>query len=82
MPIGLPQSGEPIPPDAGFGNPGGVRAPATPIPIAPSSAIDQPTSNNQPDVYTNQTQIIGSGTPLKGIGEIDSANSTVPFTVK
>ncbi len=82
VPIGLPQAGEPIPPDAGFGNPGGVPAPAAPVPIAPSSAIDQPTSNNQPDVYTNQTQIVGSGAPMKGIGQIDSGNSTVPFTVE
>ena len=82
VPIGLPEAGEPIPPDAGFGNPRGVPAPATPVPLAPSSAIDQPTSNNLPDVYTNQTQIIGSGTPLKGIGSIDSDNSTVPFTVE
>ena len=82
VPIGLPQAGEPIPPEAAIGNPGGVPAPAAPVPIAPSSAIDQPTSNNLPDVYTNQTQIVGSGTPLKGIGQIDSGNSTVPFTVE
>lgn len=82
VPIGLPQAGEPIPPDAAIGDPGRVPVPAAPVPVAPSSSIDQPTSNNLPNVYTNQTQLVGSGTPLKGIGSIDSANSTVPFTVE
>lgn len=82
VPIGLPQAGEPIPPEATIGDPGSAPAPAAPVPIAPSAAIDQPTSNNLPDVYTNQTQIVGSGTPLKGIGSIDSSNSTVPYTIE
>ena len=81
VPIGLPEAGEPIPPDADFGNPG-VPSTTAPVPIAPSSAIDQPTSNNLPNVYTNQTQIVGSGAPLKGIGSVESANASVPFTVE
>ena len=82
VPIGLPQAGEPIPPEAAIGDPGSVPAPAAAVPLAPSSANDQPTSNNLPTVYTNQTQIIGSGSPMKGIGAIDSGNATVPFTVE
>lgn len=82
VPIGLPQAGEPIPPEAGAGEPLGVPAPAAALPVAPSSAIDQPGSNNQPNVYTNQTQLIPSGTAFKAIGSVTSANSTVPFTVE
>ena len=62
--------------------PSSAPAPVAAVPIAPSAAIDQPTSNNLPNVYTNQTQIVGSGTPLKGIGSVESANATVPFTVE
>ena len=82
VPIGLPAAGEPIPPEADFGNPVNIPSPAAAVPVAPSSFIDQPTSNNLPDTYTNQTQLIGSGTPLKGIGSIDTNNATVPFTVE
>ena len=35
---------------------GRVPVPAAPVPVAPRTAIDQPTSNNLPNVYTNQTQ--------------------------
>lgn len=82
VPIGLPQAGEPIPPEAAVGDPGSVPVPAVAVPIAPSSANDQPNSNNQPNVYTNQTQLVASGSPMKGIGTIDSGSATVPFTVE
>ena len=82
VPIGLPEAGEPIPPEAAIGDPGAVVPPAAPVPVAPSSAIDQPTSNNEPNVYTNQTQIVGSGASRKGIGSVDSVAATVPFTVE
>ena len=82
VPIGLPQAGEPIPPEAAIGDPGSVPDPTASAPIAPSSAIDQPTSNNQPNVYTNQTQLVAPSSALKGIGAIESGNSSVPFTVE
>jgi hypothetical protein len=82
VPIGLPGAGEPIPPDAPVTDLSRAPGPASPVPPAPSTAIDQPTSNNQPDVYTNQTNLIPNGSPGKAIGSVESANSTVPFTVE
>ncbi len=82
VPIGLPQAGEPIPAEAAIGDPGAVPIPAVPVQPGPSSAIDQPTSNNEPNVYTNQTSLVPNGSPGKAIGSIESANSTVPFTIE
>ena len=82
IPIGLPQAGEPIPAEASIGDPGAAPAPAAPLQLGPSSAIDQPTSNNEPNVYTNQTNPVPNGSPGKAIGSIESANSNVPFTVE
>ncbi len=83
VPIGLPQAGEPIPPEASIGNPAGNAAtPAAAVPIAPSAAIDQPMSNNEPSVYTNQTELVPSSSPLKGIGSIDNSTTSIPFTVE
>ncbi len=82
VPIGLPQAGEPIPTEASIGDPGAVPVPANPVQPGPSSAIDQPTSNNEPNVYTNQTNPVPNGSAGKAIGSVESANSTVPFTVE
>ena len=82
VPIGLPQAGEPIPAEASIGEPGAVPVPAAPVQPGPPAAIDQPTSNNLPNVYTNQTNVVPNGSPGKAIGSIQSANSTVPFTVE
>ena len=82
VPIGLPTAGEPIPAGADIGNPGGLKTPANPIVPGPSSAINQPTNNNEPDVYTNQTNIVAAGSTHKAVGSIESANSVVPFTVE
>ena len=84
VPIGLPQAGEPIPSEAAIGDPGSAsRSRRQPVPIAPSSANDQPNSNNQPNVYTNQTQLVGSGSTAEGHRfQIESANATVPFTIE
>ena len=57
----------------------GPRAAATTAPVGPTSAIDQPTSNNLPDVYTNQANATAPG---KGIGSVQSGNSDTPFTVE
>ena len=78
VPIGLPQAGEPLPGGADIVTPG-PRGAGTVAPIAPASAIDQPTSNNLPDVYTNQANATAPG---KGIGSVQSSNSDTPFTVE
>ena len=82
IPIGLPEAGEPIPPNAPVTELGRAPGPAAPVQPGPSSAIDQPTSNNQPNVYTNQTNPVPNGSRDKAIGSVESANSTVPFTVE
>ena len=82
VPIGLSAAGEPIPPAASIGNPGGLRTPANPIVPGPSAAIDQPTNNNEPTVYTNQTNILPGNNAGKAVGSIESSNSVVPFTVE
>ena len=78
VPMGLPSAGEPLTDGVAIATPG-PRAAATIAPISPTSAIDQPTSNNEPDVYTNQANAAASG---KGIGSVQSANSDTPFTVE
>ena len=82
IPIGLPEAGEPIPPAAPVVPSGNAPGTAAPVQTGPSSAIDQPTSNNQPNVYTNQTNPVPNGSPDKAIGSVESANATVPFTVE
>ena len=82
IPIGLPEAGEPIPPGAPVTDLSRAPGPAAPVQPGPSTAIDQPTSNNQPDVYTNQTNAVPNGSRDKAIGSVESANATVPFTVE
>ena len=82
IPIGLPEAGEPIPPAAPVVSSGYAPGTAAPVQPGPSSAIYLPTSNNQPNVYTNQTNPIPNGSPDKAIGSVESANATVPFTVE
>lgn len=82
VPIGLPQAGEQLPPAASIGNPGSVPTPSHPVQPGPSSAIDQPTNNNEPNVYTNQTNLVAPGSAHKAIGSVESGNSVVPFTVE
>ena len=82
VPLGLAQAGLPGLPETTTGNPAGAPVPSTPAPLAPAVGIDQPTSNNLPNVYTKQTQLVASGTPLKGIGSVESSNSIVAFTVE
>ena len=79
VPIGLPQAGEPLPGGAGIITPTGPTVPTGAAPIAPSTANDEPISNNQPNVYTNQLNAAGPG---KGIGSVQSANTDTPFTVE
>ena len=79
VPIGLPQAGEPLPEGAAIITPTGPALPATAAPLAPTVAIDQPTSNNLPNVYTNQAN---PTTPGKGTGSVQSSNSDTPFTVE
>lgn len=79
VPIGLPQAGEPLPGGAAIVTPAGVALPATAAPIAPTVAIDQPTSNNLPNVYTNQSNPTAPG---KGIGSVQTNNADTPFTVE
>ena len=82
IPIGLPEAGQPIPPAAPVVSASSAPGTAAPVQPGPSSAIDQPTSNNQPNVYTNQTNPVPNGSPDKAIGSVESANATVPFTVE
>ena len=77
VPIGLPQAGEPLPGGAAIVVAAGGAA--SPAPIAPTTAIDEPTSNNLPNVYTNQANATAPG---KGIGSVQSSNSDTPFTVE
>ncbi len=81
VPIGLPTAGEPLT-DSGAAvlAPAGAAVPAGgAAPISPTVAIDQPTSNNLPNVYTNQANATAPG---KGIGSVQSSNSDTPFTVE
>ena len=81
VPIGLPDAGQPLTDDgAAIIAPSVTVQPGT-VPIAPPAAINQPTSNNEPNVYTNETNPTVAGKPDKGIGSVLSANSTVPFTI-
>ena len=82
IPIGLPEAGEPIPPNAPVTDLSRAPGPAAPVQPGPSTAIDQPSSNNQPNVYTNQTNPVPNGSRDKAIGSVESANATVPFTVE
>ena len=81
IPLGLAEAGQPslINPNPSTA---GLPTPDHAIPIAPSNSIAAPTNNNEPDVYTNQTNPAVAATPLEAIGRVTSANSTVPFSVK
>ncbi len=82
VPIGLPQAGEPIPPEAAIGNPGSVPRPACPCPSRrrrPSTSRPPTTSPTFTPTRRNSSP---PAAPMKGIGTIDSGNSTVPFTVE
>ncbi len=80
VPIGLPGAGEPLTSaGAAVAVPRGPAASAGPAPNAPTVAIDQPTSNNLPNVYTNQANATAPG---KGVGSVQSNNSDTPFTVE
>ena len=78
VPIGLPEAGEPLTSGA-IGAPTGAALPVTAAPLAPTVAIDQPTSNNLPNVYTNEAN---APAPGKGTGSVQSSNSDTPFTVE
>lgn len=80
VPMGLSQAGEPIIPEADVA-PSGLPTPAGAVPVGPSTDITEGANNSEPNLYTNQTNPVPSGSPLKGIGNVTSANSTVPFTV-
>lgn len=82
VPIGLPTAGEPLPPEATIGNTGNYPVPSAPVPIAPTSAIDQPTNNALPNVYATVPGNQALDTPGKALGNIQSGNSTTPFTVE
>ena len=82
VPIGLPQAGEPIPPAASIGNPGGVPTPVNPIPPGPSSSIDQPNNNIRPTFTPTRPTSSPAGSAHKAVGSVDSGNSVVPFTVE
>ncbi len=82
VPIGLPGAGEPLPPNATIGNTGNYPAPAAPVPIAPTSAIDETTTNVLPNVYATVPGRLAADTPSKALGNIQSGNSTTPFTVE
>ena len=83
VPMGLPEAGQP---NVAAGAevvtpPPGALAPSSAVPIAPSADIAVPTNNNEPDVYTNQTNPAVAASPMKAIGSVTSANSTVPFSI-
>ena len=82
VPIGLPGAGEPQPVGASIGDPGNYPAPAAPVPIAPTSAIDQTTTNAPPNVYATVPGPLAADTPAKAVGSIQSGNSTTPFIVE
>ena len=80
VPVGLPGAGEPLADtSAVVATPTGRTVPAGSAPLSPTVAIDQPTSNNLPDVYTNQANATAPG---KGIGSVQSNNTDTAFTVE
>ena len=81
IPIGLAEAGQPslINPNP---TTAGLPTPDHAVPLAPSNNIAGPTNNNEPDVYTNETNPAVAATPLKAIGSVTSANSTVPFSIQ
>ncbi len=81
IPMGLPQAGEPIVPGADVVDTTGLPATASVTVVAPTPANAESANNNEPTLYTNQTNPVLPSTPLKGVGTVQSANSTVPFTV-
>ena len=81
VPIGLPEAGEPLTDDGAAIIQPSVAVPPGSVPIAPAATAENPTSNNEPNVYTNETNPTVPGKPDKGIGSVESANSTVPFTI-
>lgn len=81
VPIGLPQAGEPIIPGADVVDTTGLPTPPAAVPLQPSTSITEGANNNEPNLYTNQTNPVLPNSPSKGIGTVESANSTVPFTV-
>ena len=81
IPIGLAEAGQPSLIDP-LPSTAGLPTPDHAVPVAPSNDIAAPTNNNEPDVYTNQTNPAVAATPLKAIGSVTSANSTVPFSIQ
>ena len=81
IPVGLAEAGQPSLIDP---NPttAGLPTPDHAVPLSPSNGAANPTNNNEPDVYTNQTNPAVAATPLKAIGSVTSANSTVPFSIQ
>ena len=80
VPMGLPQAGEPLIPGSDA-VPSGLPTPAGAVPVGPSTDLTEGVNNSEPNLYTNQTNLVPANSPLKGVGNVTSANSTVPFTV-
>ena len=81
VPMGLPQAGEPVVPGAEIVGAAGLPTPVGLVPAGPSTDITEGAPNNAPNVYTNQTNPVLPNSSMKGVGTVQSANSTVPFTV-
>ncbi len=82
VPIGLPESGEPIPAAASIGDPGHYPAAAAPVQPAAPANTDERTTNISPNVVTDQLGAVPASGSHKGIGVIQDGNSVVPFTVE
>ena len=79
VPIGLPASGEAIPPEASIGDPGAVSHPA---PAQPLTNSGERTTSISPNVVTDQVPDSPSNSPRTAAGEIQDGNSVVPFSVE